>query len=281
MRYTAHVLAVALVTASLGGGRETLATNSRGGAERKEKIVITVVYDNYSARPKLRTAWGFACVIRGMDKTILFDTGGRGDILLSNMKAVGIGPDQIDLVVLSHNHGDHTGGLEAVIEQNPDVTVYVPHSFPARFKESVTRVGAEVVEVKKPVEICAGVHSTGEMGTSIKEQGLVLMGKEGAILITGCAHPGITRMIERARAITRKPIHFVMGGFHMSGFTNAQIRSVIDRFKALGVHKAAPCHCSGDRTRLMFEEAFGDKYVAIGVGAELEFARPDQEEKRK
>ncbi len=77
--------------------------------------MITIVYDNNLPDKRLQTAWGFACVIEGLAETILFDTGGNGKLLLSNMAAAGFNPEQIDSIVLSHIHADHTGGLHAFL----------------------------------------------------------------------------------------------------------------------------------------------------------------------
>lgn len=76
----------------------------------------------------------FSCLIEGLDKTILFDTGGNGDILLANMQRLGLDPEDVDAVVLSHIDADHTGGLGAFLARNPDVTVYMPESLPASFQ---------------------------------------------------------------------------------------------------------------------------------------------------
>ena len=75
-----------------------------------EKIVLTVVYENNPYKAGLKTNWGFACVIEGMEHTILFDTGGDSPTLLANMDKMGIDPKSIDLLVLSHEHNDHVGG---------------------------------------------------------------------------------------------------------------------------------------------------------------------------
>ena len=82
---------------------------------------ITFVYDNYTSFPNLTAAWGFSCLIEHKKKTILFDTGGDGTILLANMGKSGINPKEIDLIVLSHIHGDHVGGLHSILEKNHDV----------------------------------------------------------------------------------------------------------------------------------------------------------------
>jgi len=73
---------------------------------------IIIVYDNRTLDPNLTSGWGFACLV-GDD--LLFDTGGDGRTLLSNMAQMGIDPAGIRTVVLSHAHGDHTGGLGALL----------------------------------------------------------------------------------------------------------------------------------------------------------------------
>ena len=73
---------------------------------------LKIVYDN-EALKGYKKDWGFSCLVEG-EKNILFDTGAKADILLENMKKMGIDVKKIDAVVLSHNHRDHTGGLSAL-----------------------------------------------------------------------------------------------------------------------------------------------------------------------
>ncbi len=236
---------------------------------------MTILYDNYQYEPGLRTAWGFGCLVEGLEKTILFDTGGDGNLLLANMDKLGLKPQDVDLVVLSHIHGDHTGGLEAFLERNPRVTVFLPRSFPASFKRTVKQAGAEYVEVGDSTQICEHAFSTGQLGTMIKEQALAVETAKGLVVITGCAHPGVVNMVKKAKQVRPGPIHMVIGGFHMSGVPDKRVQKVIAQLKELGVQRAAPCHCSGDRTRELFAESFGANYVRVGVGKKLEFAPAD------
>ena len=231
-----------------------------------EDLTITVIYDNNPFNPELTAEWGFSCLIEGYEKTILFDTGGNGSILSENMAILGINPEEIDIIVLSHIHGDHVDGLPAVLRQNSDVTVYVPQSFPYSFKEDVKGYGADVVTVSEPVEICEHVYSTGEMGLGIEEQALIVRTGRGLIVISGCAHPGIVRMVTRAKDFLQDNILFVMGGFHLFDATSLEIREIISDFRELGVLYAGPCHCSGDRTRELFKQEYGQNYIEIGVG---------------
>jgi len=112
--------------------------------EGPSSVIISVVYDNNEYDPGLKTAWGFSCLIKGTKKTILFDTGRNGRVLLSNMSKLKIDPQEVEVIVLSHIHGDHVGGLNAVLDENSKVTVYLPHSFPDSFKDEVKRYGERI-----------------------------------------------------------------------------------------------------------------------------------------
>jgi len=255
-------LALVLAFASLAGA----AHEDRLAPGERPPLLLTVLYDNYPFRPGLRTAWGFSCLVELGEEVILFDTGGSAGILLSNMRALGIEPDRIQKVALSHIHGDHVGGLLGFLEKNSAVTVYLPASFPEGFKDRVRCCGARVVEVRGPMEIGEGVYSTGEMGTRIREQALVVESSEGLVVITGCAHPGIVEVVRRAVEIGEEKVHLVVGGFHMAGMPEARVRAVVQAFRELGVARVAPCHCSGDLARRLFREAWGGGFHPAGVG---------------
>ena len=231
-----------------------------------KNLSITVSYDNNPYKERLKTAWGFSCVVSGAEKTILFDTGGDGSILLTNMEELDINPGKIDLIVLSHIHGDHVGGLPSFIEKNSEVVVYLPKSFPRKFKKRVKEYGAKVVEVQEPLKICEGVYSTGEIGTLIKEQSLIIYIEKGLIVITGCAHPGIVKIVNKAKDLIKDDVLLVMGGFHLDGESKGEIENIIFSFRKLGVNYIGPCHCSGDVARQLFKKEYGDNFINVGVG---------------
>ncbi len=235
------------------------------------EVSMITIYDNYQHDQNLQTGWGFSCLVDADDRKLLFDTGAEGSILLDNMKKLGIDPQKIDCVVLSHAHGDHTGGLDDFLEENSGVKVYLLKSFPEGFKKKVESTGAEVVEVGDSITISEKVSTTGELGTSIKEQSLMIKTSKGLVVITGCAHPGIVDIVRHAKKITGEEIYLVLGGFHLLNLSETQLKEVIKGFRELGVKKAAPCHCSGDKTREVFRQEYGEDFIENGVGKIIEF----------
>jgi 7,8-dihydropterin-6-yl-methyl-4-(beta-D-ribofuranosyl)aminobenzene 5'-phosphate synthase len=230
---------------------------------------ITIVYDNNQCDARLTTAWGFSCLIRTRAKVVLFDTGGGAEILLGNMNKLGIRPAEIDAIVLSHIHGDHTGGLRGLLEQNNHVTVYLPRSFPSQMKQDIRASGANVEDVHEPGELSEGIFTTGELDEGIIEQSLLVRASELFVIITGCAHPGIVNIAAKAREIAGTGIYLAMGGFHLTGASSSQISYIAEELLELGVQSIAPCHCSGDQARKLFKDRFGPNYVDSGVGTEI------------
>jgi len=231
--------------------------------------IITIVFDNNPYKKGLQSGWGFSCLIEGMEKTVLFDTGADGHMLLNNMQKQRITPETIDIIVLSHAHSDHIGGVYDLLEKNNHLTVYVPASFPESLKDKIKRYGAHTIEVKKSIELFNGVYSTGEMDGWIEEQSLIIRIPEGMVIITGCAHPGIVNIVKRAKEILDDEVLLVMGGFHLKSKSEGEIKTIISDLQKLGVRYVGPCHCSGERARDLFREVYGEHYIPVGAGKRI------------
>jgi len=213
---------------------------------------ISIVYDN-EALPGLEDGWGFACLVDHPGGRILFDTGGSEEVLAGNMRAMGIDPGSIDTVVISHDHWDHTGGLPAVL--HPGLTVYMPASCEKERKREVTDIGT-AVEVTGPLRIAEDIFSTGELGSGVREQSLVLRTGHGVAVLTGCAHPGLTEIIEAASEMGT--VHVVLGGFH--GFERIEELS--------GMDLIGPCHCTANREKIL--QRFPDTALDMMAGSVIE-----------
>jgi 7,8-dihydropterin-6-yl-methyl-4-(beta-D-ribofuranosyl)aminobenzene 5'-phosphate synthase len=247
----------------------------------EEDVALTIVFDNNRDVAGLETAWGFGCLIEGLDRTVLFDTGGDGRILLANMKKLKIDPTSIEAVVLSHEHGDHVGGMQGLIQARAEASmegarppVYVPTGFPDGLKKQLRGLSSELIEAEDSVDVCAGARTTGTLGKGrIVEHALCVKTPAGWVLVTGCAHPGVENLAARATELVGEPLELVMGGFHMVQHSPAQIDAVIDRCKELGVRRVAPCHCTGDPARARFAERYGDACTLAGVGHHFQLRR--------
>jgi 7,8-dihydropterin-6-yl-methyl-4-(beta-D-ribofuranosyl)aminobenzene 5'-phosphate synthase len=236
-------------------------------------LKFTILYDNSLFREGTKPDWGFSCLIEGTEKTILFDTGTNPEILMHNVDQLEVDLKKVEQIVISHNHYDHAGGLNAVLEKNHEVSVHLLVSFPVEFVRDVETSQAEVVTIDEPAEICQDVYTTGEMGVQIKEQSLILNTDKGLVIVTGCSHQGIVAILKRAKELFERPIHLVFGGFHLGAKSNKELEEIIKEFEEIGVERCGATHCTGDEAIAMFKSAFGENYVSMGTGRILEVNR--------
>jgi len=235
-----------------------------------ETVGITVVYDNNQMLEGLQTDWGFACLVEFEKTKLLFDTGDDGSILLNNMSKLDIHPEDIDLVFLSHFHHDHTGGLNDFLQKNSDVTIYYPQSFPPQLVESMKQSGAKLVPISSFQRLQENIFSLGESGGSIPEQSMAIRTSKGIVVITGCAHPGIIKILEVAKSsFPEETIYLAMGGFHLLHQTENELKSTVNQILKMETLNVGPSHCSGDAARKMFREIYKDGYIEIGVGKKI------------
>jgi 7,8-dihydropterin-6-yl-methyl-4-(beta-D-ribofuranosyl)aminobenzene 5'-phosphate synthase len=193
---------------------------------------LTIVYDNEAGESGLQSGWGFSALIETEDAPpILFDTGDDGPKLLYNLRALGFDPKRIGTIVISHGHGDHTGGLQSLLEVNGDAELYVPASI---FRPLP---GRRVRAVSGPLQLGDGVFSTGELKGI--EQSLALKTKRGVIVVTGCSHPGVGEILRAASAVGK--VDGIVGGLH--GFSD------LERLKGLSL--VCPCHCTQYKTEII------------------------------
>jgi 7,8-dihydropterin-6-yl-methyl-4-(beta-D-ribofuranosyl)aminobenzene 5'-phosphate synthase len=228
-------------------------------------VRITVLYDNMPHDSRCTTAWGYAALIERGSHVYLFDTGGDGPTLVSNMRELGVQLQRVEAIVLSHAHGDHTGGLIELLRSGVDAPVYLLPSFPDELKNEVAH-WTQAIEVAPGQAVGDGVYVTGEVAGVVPEQALVVTTDSGLVVVTGCAHPGVVALVARAKGLRGEPVHLVMGGFHLRSAGSEQVRSVIAELQRLGVARVAPSHCTGDDAIALFRAQYGAGFVESGVG---------------
>ena len=229
-------------------------------------VTVRVIYDNYASVDSLMPDWGYSVVIEGLEKTILFDTGTKPDIFASNFRKMGLDASEIDFLVLSHDHGDHIGGISSFVKMKTDIPVIIPHSFTKAFKKRMESLGLKPILVKEPAMICEDLYTSGEFDFPLAEQALVLDTKQGLVVMTGCSHPGIVEMLKEIKTSFNKNIYMVFGGFHLLEKSEEEMDVIISAMKALGVVKCGATHCTGDKQIKMFRDAFGENYFDLGAG---------------
>jgi len=210
---------------------------------------ITIVYDNKARQPTLKTGWGFSCIVETQDTPqILFDTGADGSVLLHNMRQLKFDPSAIGIVVISHSHWDHTGGLQDIMEANKAAELYIPESFG---EVASTR---KITRVKEGCQICKNIFTTGELQGI--EQSLAINTDKGIVVIVGCSHPGVENILNAASRFGK--IYGIVGGFH--GFHN------LDRLSPLSL--ICPCHCTQYKIEIKY--LFQDRCLDCGAGVVIE-----------
>jgi len=206
---------------------------------------ITIVYDNEVKRGGLRAGWGFSAFIESQElPLVLFDTGADSPTLLRNMKELNIDPTSIETIVISHAHGDHTGGLFEILKINGSAQLFLPSSFRGALP------GRKVTIVEDAMEICANIFSTGELEAI--EQSLAIKTDKGIFVLTGCAHPAMKSILSAASKFGK--VYGIAGGFH--GFRDFKL------FESLS--QIYPCHCTQYKRQIL--DLFPDKASECGAG---------------
>jgi 7,8-dihydropterin-6-yl-methyl-4-(beta-D-ribofuranosyl)aminobenzene 5'-phosphate synthase len=200
-------------------------------------LEILPLVDWYTDRVDLKGEAGVSYLVKTDELLILFDVGMNKNNedpspLLYNMKKLGIDPEKIDIIVISHNHVDHTGGFKWSSKKSFSLTnhqiglgnkrVYTP--------VPMTYPGLRPVCADQPTIISKGVVTTGTLPSYLffagwtSEQSLAInVTGKGIVLIVGCGHPTVPRLIDRVSQLFNEPIVGIVGGLHYP-VTDSRIR---------------------------------------------------------
>ena len=149
--------------------------------------------------------------------------------------------------------------MVVVFQLSPDTTpfnhiTYVPGSFPASPYSVIRSYVMDVKMVGAPIQLSDQVFSSGEVGDGIRKQALILNTAKGLVVITGCAHPGVVKVVTRAQQHLKRDVYLAMGGFHLKGVSASEIQGTIIMLQEMGVKKIALSHCTGEMAMALFRQ---------------------------
>ena len=266
---------------------------------------VTILYDAFGKPSGMKKDWGYSALVEYGGKRILFDTGNNAEIFAQNVKVSGVDLKKLDFAVISHRHGDHTGGMNYLLTVNPQVKIFAPKEgfgvFGASMPGTFYRQDASlpdymryyngkppqtmtfgtpwpsanfvlidgVMEAAPGVSVVATVSQT--PGTlELRELSLAIETPKGLVLVVGCSHPGIERIVE-ASMVLDKHVYAIVGGLHLVTTPESEIARIVtalhDKWK---VDRVALGHCTGEPAFAAFQRAFGSQYNYAGLGSVIE-----------
>jgi 7,8-dihydropterin-6-yl-methyl-4-(beta-D-ribofuranosyl)aminobenzene 5'-phosphate synthase len=262
---------------------------------------VTILYDAFGTRRDLTRDWGFAALVEYGGKRILFDTGDNAAIFSRNVRALHVDLRGLDFVVISHRHSDHTAGLDYVLRVNPHVKIYAPKepfglfgsalpgsfyrrdstlpdsmryfdaSAPAELRFGTVWPGANFTWIDSLTEVAPGlaiIPTVSETpGTlELRELSLAVRTPEGLVLLVGCSHPGIEKILQASRAYADH-VHVIFGGLHLVVSPDSTVSrtatALHDRWQ---LDEIAPGHCTGEPAFAALRRLFGSHYLYAGLG---------------
>jgi 7,8-dihydropterin-6-yl-methyl-4-(beta-D-ribofuranosyl)aminobenzene 5'-phosphate synthase len=238
-------------------------------------------------------------------KKVIMDTGSTELAFMNNISAMGLRPQDLDLVFISHGHHDHLGALPLLLRAGVPCHTH-PLTFQGRRFSDASgerrEIGASAellsllrehppIYEDKPQELVTGVSTTGEVARTssyerpssftmqrdgvetpdliTEEQALCLSTRKGLVVLTGCGHAGVVNIVSQIKRRSDRKLHLVMGGFHLSNVSSETLLRTMDGLKRLGVEKVAPMHCTGFHATKMFSDRFPG-FELFGTGCYLD-----------
>ena len=266
---------------------------------------LTVVVENFCTNRLLKAEWGYCLYLESPATRLMLDTGSEVHSLVHNLSALKINPRQIDHLVFSHAHFDHTGGLLDAVRLAPQARRWGSREMKRQrwsdadqkrnggggplFESILTdpidtwaKVTDEVIAFTVPQNErdprfvnAKNMWEETEDGKIIPDTfaddlSLLVKGKNGVSLILGCAHAGLPNILRYAqKTFEVNRFDMVLGGTHLSAASPEELPVWIEELKKYDVCRWRPNHCTGFKAAAAMARVFEDVDWA-GCGTRIE-----------
>lgn len=228
-----------------------------------------ILYDTSApALPGLKSDFGYAVYIHADNKQILLDSGTDPDVMEHNLATAGVDVNDLDMVIISHNHHDHAGGLERIRDLNPNVPVYVPPN--QDFPVDDVQVVENHLKVTPNIFVIRGHTDVPTAGIS-DDLSVVLRSRSGPYVLSTCSHSGVGQIVDRAEKVTGEDVYYFSGGARLVHRPIGDTQIVAAALDQRKVRVISPSHCSlSHRVDKEFRETLGERIRSSQLGKKIE-----------